>query len=581
MKKVKRILTLFLSLILIVSSIGVLNAHAVQSDELDERSLLLTMLSNIDINYTDENAKEIIADTLIDIQISNLDNLNSYLQALGYPSDELGNIIQVFEENPDAQNLLNQEEKQWAIRVLIKGTADEITHENHYLQVQMIQDMFSYYKEVYYDFLVDEFSELCDSSQINDLIQQIFVFYLDYCFFYRANLDGLLDIISNVSFNEYISQVPVNLVDLDNYTDSWKYENATISTEILEKNRAITNKADVVNISSSQTPQLDLSYILQLVDNGSILIVQNNDNIQTCSEMRSLLKMKSQDEVIEVENDATIPLGYSIRRDETGYKVETIFATVLKSASDDTFDLNKELENLKNSVEFYIDPIEFYYLKEKSINNIESTQKNFSSEKGTLQIDRESAYVEDSKGCYLYGKNGDAVWGYESGFKKFGYVEISAYIIEQYCKNGYDYDSVECFFTASALNGKNVEWYNVFNRIIRNSHMEWFHYINSQSDYTYGIEYTYGPDGLETSVTCTTTINPGDQCITTFKENEYVRWNCTPYSNGETWVVETSCLTKTAHNLKATTRVGFEEFVVDNWLLQYECPSPFYIDISY
>lgn len=543
--------------------------------------MLLTMLSNININYIDENSKEIIADILIETKISNLDNLCYYLQDLGYSSDEVKNLLQIFEENPDVQELLTQEEKEWAISVLINGSVEDIPHENHYLKEKIIQDIFSYYHKEYYSMLLDEFSEFCDSSQINYLLQQIFTFYLDYCFFYRADREGLLDIISEKSKNRNKAEAAVNLVDLDNYSDSWKHQNATISTSVSPQNRLLTNKADIINISSSKISQLDFDYILQLVDNGAILVIQNDDDIQTCSEIVSLLNINSQDVMVDAEDKGTIELGYSIRRDGTGYIVEPVFATVLKLESDETFNLNQELENLKNSSEAYIDPIDFYYSKKDNIKSTENNQGQSPSGNGALQIDRRSAYVSCSGIGYLYGKNGDAVWGQKTGYEKFGYVEMSAYIIRKYSKNGYDYDAVECSFTATAENGKHVEWYSVFNHVISNSYMETFLYVNEQNEYTYGFEYTYGSDGPQISTSYTTTVNPGEQCKTTFKEYNYVRWNCTPYSNGETWVMETSCLTRTASNLTATTRVGFEEFVVDNWLLQYESPCALVMNVSY
>lgn len=373
----------------------------------------------------------------------------------------------------------------------------------------------------------------------------------------------------------------VNLLDLAKWADIDKYKNATV----LKSTDNDINNTDIINVSSDTIEKIDLNKVLQIVDNGALLIVQNKSNINSSTEMAKKINISVQSIVSNVDDEMTsIVLGYCIRKGWDDYIIEPILATVMKPINDTGFDLSEELNNLKNADNVYIDPIEFYCQAINSPKFFRSILdiKEFAA--GTQKVRKKQAHTETFGWAYLYGKNGNAVWGTgHNGYTLFGYIENSIYVIREFTKNGYNYDAVECQFTATGRGNKYVKSYSTFNQVVSNSLMDAYTYLNVKNKYIYSTSYSWSGNGTTSSVTVQSEVNPGEQQISTSKTYNHVLWKCVPNSHlkNASWFLEAGCSTKTAIGKRATIRVGFDELVVDNAFLKYTSPCPVCVNITY
>lgn len=388
----------------------------------------------------------------------------------------------------------------------------------------------------------------------------------------------------SISVEKEFSNASINLIDLDNWLESGDYENSTISKELDKKNYSNSFMTDVINIASNNLKEEDSDYILQLVDNGATLIIQNKTNVSSSEEICDLVGIPRQDISISVENsDMWINIGYAIQNSGGEYKIEPIFATVMQPKDNETFDIKAELQNFKNSNDAYVDPIDFYCLSEESKQTLYDKTYEPLISNGMLQLRISEAKESFGGYGYLYGKNGDAEWGITSGYTQFAYVEFSTYIVPEFNKGSYKYDAVECLFTLTGRNDKYIDSYIAFNEIKSNTSMELYTYLNKQSKQIFTTEYTWTTDGPESSFSVSTEVNPAEQTIKTAKTLNKVAWTCSPNSKlkNQSWVLEAGCLTKTLSGKKAALIVGLDELVVDNWLLKYTSPGRLIMNVSF
>lgn len=394
---------------------------------------------------------------------------------------------------------------------------------------------------------------------------------------------GTLNVSAYENIKDY-GNAFVTVLDFDNWDKEASYKNATIFNGIDGNNRFMASSANIVNISSLESDKSNLEYALQLVDNGAIMVVQNESNIVSCEDLAKQMNIPVQDVTGEINNESIAILGYVVRRNSLDYKIEPIFATVMKpSVSSETFDIQTEIANLKESGQAYIDPIDIYCRIEDSDCKKENNISNKEILSGKLQM-RTNFYTDLFGYGYLYGKNGNAVWGQQSGYTQFGYIEMYTCVIREKVLNGYRYDAVETLFTATGLNNKFIESYKVCNQVKGSGpSMVKYLYLNTQNTRTYTMSYTVTSQGIETSSSVSTEVNPGAQVTSTTKTNNKVVWNCNPNSNlnNSSWMLEGSCLTKTPSSSNAAMYISFAELVVDNWALEYTSPCPIVMTINY
>lgn len=578
MKIIKRIISSGLVLMIMLSSVLITNA-AYSPDE--ERDLLVNMFSGLEIEYYDSSAPEYLADILIESELANMDNLSEYLQKKGYYSNFVSDIINLFEGDPvAAREVLTKDDLEWGIEVLIKGTVEEETDVNHYLRNEAVKDLFSYFVG-FYDLLYNNFESLCPQEKIDYLFVKTFAFYVNYSLFYAGDREALMDLI--MQSNTESVQEPVNVLDLGDWKESWKYDNVTVSKNLTRNNRSVTDCADVVNLSSNSLNADQLDYAMQLADNGAVVIVQNKNEINTCAEMTSFLDIPEPDIKLEIDSNNYINIGYCIKSSEAGTNsIEPIFATVMKpDDSEEPFDLTQELVNLKNSSAAYIDPVDYYNV----INNAATEQQGSklqqnTSEKGRLQA---SPYKNQSAYGYLCRKGGDVKWGIISGYTKLAYVHVNVNITRGNNSGGYNYDQVDTTFMATGMGGEYIDKYVVFDRVDQNAYMYDSVYLNQQSKYTLSTTYTWGGDGLSVGTAMSTEVNPGEQCLTTNQLNNYVAWHCIPNSNlkDRTWKINTGFSTRKVNGYTAKISCGFEELVVAGSGKRYTSPNAVVANVQY
>lgn len=378
----------------------------------------------------------------------------------------------------------------------------------------------------------------------------------------------------------------VKLIDLDNWKGSKNYNKVEIADEINTNKFGTSNMVDVINISSDNIKTDDLEYVLQLVDNGATLVVQNKSNISSCEEMGMLLGITESKIAVDFSaNDSVFVMGYSVRKSVRKYLIEPVFASVMLPKDENKeYDFAKELCDLKESNCAYVDPIDLYCEIEESKSGIASEIAFNDSTVGKLQLRIRQA-TESAHGYgYLYGKNGKAVWGPKDGYTEFAYIEISAYVVPEFTKNGHKYDALECLFVATGRGDKYVDSYTVFNEVVSNTFMEGYTKISQFNQNTYETKYSVKSDGtIETSYSVSTVVNPGSQVVQDTKTYNRAEWECTPNSHlkNKSWTLEAGCLTNTSSGKKASMMLGFHEITVDNWLLKYVSPCAITLFINY
>lgn len=378
----------------------------------------------------------------------------------------------------------------------------------------------------------------------------------------------------------------VNLIDLDNWKGRKNYNKAEVADEIHTNKFGSSNMVDVINISSDNFKTEDLNYALQLVDNGATLVVQNKSNISSCEEMGTTLGITESKIAVDfLENDSMFVMGYSVRKSARKYLIEPVLASVMLPKDDaKEYDFAKELDALKESNCAYVDPIDLYCEIEESKYE-KATEIAFNNSTiGKLQLRIQQATESANGHGYLYGKNGTAVWGPKDGYTEFAYIEITAYVVPEFTKNGHKYDALECLFVATGRGDKYVDSYIVFNEVVSNTFMETYTKISQFNQNTYETKYSIKSDGtIEASCSVSTIVNPGAQVVQDTKTYNRVEWECTPNSHlkNKSWTLEAGCLTNTSSGKKASMMMGFHEITVDNWLLEYVSPCAITLFINY
>lgn len=212
----------------------------------------------------------------------------------------------------------------------------------------------------------------------------------------------------------------------------------------------------------------------------TVLLIQNKGDFNSCEEIAQALNITCIEQFPEINTDTSFMLGCVVSKNNSQYYMDIVFATVLQSVDDEHFDLNEELELLRASADAYIDPIEIYQ-KINSDNYLESINNTFITT-CSLEIYQYSGWG------YLYGKNGDSTWGYESGYTLFGDVRVDVNVERKLTSTGYKYDLVTAKYTATGCNDKYVESYKTFQQSVNTTDciVNNYSYIN-ESAYSYSF----------------------------------------------------------------------------------------------
>ncbi len=376
-----------------------------------------------------------------------------------------------------------------------------------------------------------------------------------------------------------------NVSAYDNNEISSVYLTDKKSINMFNKDEEIESYPDISVINASDLSQINKTKLKAYIENGTYLLIQNNNNCNSDYISRKIeIKTLSKVEYSDAEN--IINLGYCVSVESTGdYLIKPIVGILLLQEGTEQ-EKENEITSFKSMKKPTINPKEFYsefLQKRNNDSNKNDTINDDNQNLGSLQLRISSAYVTNGGYGYLYGKNGNSSWGYQSGYTLFGYIEIAAYVIRETTINGYKYDAVECGFTATGLGNKYVKSFTTQNIVISNTQMVGYTYLNQQNQYTYETSYSISGDGPSTSYSIGATINPGNMTMTTQKTNNHVVWYCTPNSHlrNKTWYFEAGCLTSTANNKTATVGIGFNELIVDNLFYQYTSPGGIGFNISY
>lgn len=575
MKLFKKILPLVLSIAMLASFTLIGYAAEPEENPPTEKELLVTMLENADFTYSLEPdlAAEYISDILIDMNFSNLDDLNNYLGILGYEDTTLSDLQASMASDPNmAQGLLSQDELQWAMELLINGTVSEETHENHYLRQEFVQQLFSYYLQ-YRDILTSELEIFCsDPVDFNLLLAKIFGFYVNYHFIYYNNHVAMLGMLSTPANVQIPETANVQVLNLDpNWNTAFQYENVITAGSLSAKQRAVTNRSDVVNIDFNSIGTQNMDYILQLVDNGATLVIQNQTKVQDSQAIAVQLGIEETEITLEPNAGNTVPMGYCVTSTILGYQIEPVFASVLQAVEEaDSFNLPQELDNLKNSGALYIDPVELYSAQE---NNLNEPQIQLAEKDTAGILNYPSNFYHSKSGFgYLYGKGNKAVWGEANGYTRYALIKMTSYVTSKGYVNGKRYNAVDTAFVATSLGGKYIKSYETFSAV-RNAYMAEALNVKEESAVTYSTSYSVGSNGVTSSNSFAVTSNPAKQCIDTQELVSEVYWKCNPNSNRKdsSWKFEGSVLARASNGTRVEVNTGFSQLVVDGGK-QYKAP---------
>lgn len=246
---------------------------------------------------------------------------------------------------------------------------------------------------------------------------------------------------------------PTKILDLDESSNLKARNVINDISKITDKN---ADNIDLVNISMENYTKEEKDVALNLVDNGALLVIQDNNYFKSNDEVATFFGLDEQETAISETKGNAVTIGYTISKDEGEYVVNPVLASLMIPVDTDMtqFNMEKELQELKNSDDVYIDPTDIYshYIESKqdedSLNNVATAQSN-------------SSYFYGPFEAYLYGKNGTAVWGPKSGYEKFGYTKIIVEVIRQKVYGGRAFDAVETRYNMVGLNDKYVKSYKV------------------------------------------------------------------------------------------------------------------------
>ena len=328
---------------------------------------------------------------------------------------------------------------------------------------------------------------------------------------------------------------------------------------------------DIVSIDSKELTETNVEKSLEFVDNGSVLIIQNDGTLHSISEVYKKLDIEEPTVHFDFLYENCINVGYKIKCDSGEYDITPIMATVMcEVGKESEFSIEEELDNLRKS-EIYIDVVDFY----------ENTNKEtvlfdvMSDDIAKLQMsvtDIKNNYYKNKGGYgYFYAKNKDETsWVQKTGYTCYGLAEMSMYVASEGKRSdGTVNDMVYCDFDATGMGGKYVLDFTTYMETI-NSSIQDYLVMNSKSEYTISYEYGWSGDSYDSKTAVSYTVNPNECTVSTQSGGSNKKsWVVKPNSNvkGQTWRFSPWILVKTNNtSTTATVNCGFSQFTVDDLL---------------
>lgn len=369
-----------------------------------------------------------------------------------------------------------------------------------------------------------------------------------------------------------ISSKPTKILDLD---ENSNLKARNVINDISKVNTKNADDIDLVNLSMENYTKEEKDVALNLVDKGALLVIQDDNYFKSNDEVATFFGLNEQQIAISETKGNAVTIGYTISKDDGEYVVNPVLASLMIPVDTDMqqFDMEKELQELKESDDIYIDPTDIYS------HHIESKQDKFYTNEDSSPRKALGTSYSFFSHQYLYGKNGNAVWGIKDGYTEFGYIEMYTTITRKHITSTHNHDSVETRYVMTGRNNKYVKKYIVA-QVSKDSpsFMEDWARIKCTTNKDISFSYSVNSKGeLTVSYTITQTdFNPAAQAIDYAKTDNKVAWTVEPNSHrsNQTWEFEGSSTIRTPIGKDSFMWIGVDELIVDNSLLQYKSPGP-------
>ena len=379
----------------------------------------------------------------------------------------------------------------------------------------------------------------------------------------------ILAICPNAYAQDIHSDETISVVNFSNKSIP-KNRNIKILTPKELSNSSALN-VDIVNIDSTKLIKQNVIDALELVDNGSYLIIQNSGNINSISELCKKFNIKVPDIEFDFSYKNCINIGYIIKCDYGEYDIFPIMATVMcEIGNESDFSLNEELKELRKS-EVSVDIADLYKNIKNESFHLSSSYDNISNLQMSVKNVKSKYFKQVNGYGFFYAKSkNETQWGEKAGYTCYGLAEASIYIASEGKRsNGVVNDMVYCDFDATGKGNKHVLDFTTYIET-SNSVIQDYLVMNSQSKYNVSYSYGWNGDAISSQTAINYTVNPNKCTISTQSGgNTKKSWVAKPnsYVKNQTWRFSPWVLVKTKDTkTTATINCGFSQFTVDDSL---------------